>query len=88
MPVQKQKNISFSQYKALKDDIIEISEQKFENRLNQLEKRIIDSIETKIDIKISPLKTNIDSLRSEMRWLIGILFAVLTIIMTLFKFLK
>lgn len=81
MPLPKQKNISFGQYKALKDDIIEVSEQKFENRLNLLEKSITESLRSEI-------KENTKALKSEMRWLIGLLFTVLATMMTLFKFVK
>ncbi|MDY6970280.1 MAG: hypothetical protein SVR08_16730 [Spirochaetota bacterium] len=69
------KQVNFDEYKAIKDDIIEISEQRFENRLLQLGKNINKNIDQKIE-----------SFKNETRWLIGLSLVILTTLITVFKF--
>ena len=98
MAEAKRKRPYFHEYKEIKDEIVEISEQRFENilttRLNEnrteLEKKI-DSQRTEMKTEINSFrtetKTEINSLRTEMRWMIDLLFILMSIIMTVLNLL-
>ncbi len=90
--IRKPMKKSFDEYKAIKDEIIEISEQRFKNILHielaVFGKELRSELKEEMNIIRTELKEEINSVRTELRWLIGLMFIVLTIIMTIFKFLN
>ncbi len=68
MPAQK-KSITFDEYKSLKDEIIEISEQRFEvllnNKFNSFEVKILNLIESKFNPKFESIDSKFEVIDSK-----------------------
>ena len=85
--------ISFDDYKSLKNEIIEISEQRFENiltkRLEKTKKDIIHDISGKFDLRFDIIETKYDarfnSLEKRMTFLTWFLPVLISVLLTLFK---
>ena len=80
MPARK-KNITFDEYKTVKDEIIKISEERFENLLTQRLK------EFKIEL-INDLSPRFESLEKQMAFIKWFLPAFIGIMMIILKFVK
>ncbi len=94
------KAVSFDEYKTIKDEIIEISEQRFENiltkRLQSFKKEFktelmselnprFDAIETKFDAKFSAIDHRFDSIEKRLSFLTWFMPVLITLILTAFK---
>jgi len=84
--------VSFNEYKLLKDEIIEISEQRFENiltrRLAEFKKAIIDEIDIRLkaitaqsDAKFEAIDARFNSLKKRISFLTWFLPVFITLLM-------
>jgi len=99
-PKSTKKAVSFDEYKTIKDEIIEISEQRFENiltkRLHSFKKEFkselmgelnprFDAIETKFDAKFGAIDHRFDSVEKRLSFLTWFMPVLITLILTAFK---
>ncbi len=99
----KEKNITFDEYKTVKDEIIKISEERFENlltkRLNEFRKDFkrelmnelnprFDAIDAKFSSKFDAMNTRMDSMEKRLGFITWFLPAFLGIMMIILKFVK
>jgi len=91
------KAVSFDEYKAIKDEIIEISKHRFENiltkRLTQFKNSLMSELEPKfdaIDIRFDAMdkksEARFDSLEKRINLLTWLLPLIISFIMAAFKF--
>jgi len=90
------RQVSFSDYKALKDEIIEISEQRFENiltkRLEENNRKLIEEMTERfqprfdaMDVRFAANETRFDSLEKRITFMTWFIPIVITLVMTAFK---
>ncbi len=91
MPARK-KNITFDEYKSVKDEIIEISEKRFEVLLNKkfelFETKILNLMESKLNPKFEAIDSKFESLEKQMGFIKWFLPAFIGIMMIILKFVK
>jgi len=83
------RQVSFSDYKALKDEIIEISEQRFENiltkRLEENNRKIIEEMTERFQPRFDANDIRFDSLEKRITFMTWFIPIVITLVMTAFK---
>ena len=81
-------SVSFDEYKAIKDEIIEISEQRFENILTKRLKEFKSSLVGELNVKFEAMDSKFDSLEKRLTFITWFLPVFMTILMLTMKFLK
>jgi hypothetical protein len=79
-------SLTFDEYKTIKDEIIEISEQRFENILTKRLREFKNSLMEELNIKFDAMDSKFSSLEKRMTFLTWFLPVFITLLMLTLKY--